>query len=237
MRVPFSRLGKKLPPAAGDERSYHWIDLTHEDLMQPAIGHPFSDPQWLFEIKFDGFRCLAIKEARDMRLLSRQGRDMGDCFPEILLALARLSHDVALDAELIVLGKDGLPSFYELRKRSVASLERTILRGALDHPATLMVFDLLAIDGRDLRQLPLLERKRELNQLLAEDDSGHLAYVDHVAEKGIDFFHAVDRLHLEGMVAKRAESRYQAGRSRDWLKVKTEIGKDRERRRFESESR
>jgi bifunctional non-homologous end joining protein LigD len=207
--------------------------ISHRDLMQPTLGRQaFSDPRWVFELKWDGFRCLLIRRGREMRMLTRVGNDLGHCFPEVLLAAARLGPDFAIDGELVVLNHFGHPSFHHLRRRAVSTNLRTIVKSAIAAPATLMAFDLLAVGEHDLRSLTLLQRKAQLQDLLLRDR--RLQYVDHVEETGEDMFAAVEQLGLEGIVAKRSDSRYQRGRSRDWIKVKTEIGLEREAHRFEA---
>ena len=205
--------------------------ISHPDLMQPELCRsPFNRAGWIFELKYDGYRGLLLKEGQDIRLLSRQGNDFAANFPELVVAAKAIRHDFALDGEMVVAGEEGHPSFYRLRKRAVATLRRTIIRGALDNPAFFMAFDLLALDDADLRPLPLLERKAHMEELIPD---GQIRCVDHVETTGVAFFQAVDNLGLEGIVGKQADSPYVAGRSRYWQKVKTEIGSGREVRRYE----
>ena len=206
--------------------------ISHLDLMQPEISAPFNRQGWVFELKYDGYRGLLLKQGEHVRLVSRAGNDFTANFPELVVAAKVIPHDFAMDGEMVVAGEEGHPSFHRLRKRAVATLWRTIMKGAVENPAFFMAFDLLTLGDADLRPLPLLERKAYLADLMPE---GQIRCVDHIETTGIAFFRAVDNLGLEGMLAKKADSPYVAGRSRYWQKVKTESGKERERQRFVDE--
>ena len=198
--------------------------------MLAASGrHAFSDPRWVFELKWHGVRCLLIRQGRQVRMLSREGDDLARWFPEIPVAAARSGHDFVIDAELVVLDHFGRPALHHLRRRAAATTVRAIVKWAIAAPATLMAFDLLALGERDLRPLTLLQRKAQLHDLMMPDR--RIQYVDHVEETGRDMFAAVEQLALEGIVAKRADSRYQRGRSRDWVEIQTQIGLKPEARR------
>src|SRR5688572_17550310 len=187
-------------------------------LAEPA-DEPFSAPGWLFELKHDGFRLLASRAGAEVRLQYRSGAATG-VFPEIEGALARLSFDVVLDGEVVVLDDGGRPSFQRLQKRVQLRRAPDIERAAARHPATMFAFDLLALEGYDLRELPLVERKRLLREVVP--DAGPFRYADHVEEHGGPFYAEVRRLGLEGIVAKRADSRYVPGRSPQWLKLRVD---------------
>jgi bifunctional non-homologous end joining protein LigD len=187
-------------------------------LAEPA-DEPFSAPGWLFELKHDGFRLLASRAGAEVRLQYRSGAATG-VFPEIEGALARLSFDVVLDGEVVVLDDGGRPSFQRLQKRVQLRRAPDIERAAARHPATVFAFDLLALEGYDLRELPLVERKRLLREVVP--DAGPFRYADHVEEHGGPFYAEVRRLGLEGIVAKRADSRYVPGRSPQWLKLRVD---------------
>ncbi|HLA76067.1 MAG TPA: DNA ligase D [Vicinamibacteria bacterium] len=182
---------------------------------------PFSSPEWLFEIKYDGFRVLGAREGSEARLVYRRGNPATHVFPEIARALRALPvGDLVVDGEAVVLDDDGRPSFQSLQKRVQLQRPADLERASWRWPATYFVFDLLAFEGYDLRALHLDERKRLLGGLLPTQ--GPLRLCDHVLEQGEDFHHQVRRAGLEGVMAKRAAAPYVAGRSPHWLKMKVE---------------
>ncbi len=181
----------------------------------------FRRDGWLFELKYDGYRTLAARTPNGPVLLSRAGHDLAPRFPEVARAVAALPGDgLVVDGELVVLDEAGRPSFQGLQKRGQLQRRVDVERGAVERPATLYLFDLLAIGGHDLRPLPLVERKRLLAQLLPP--LGTVRFADHVESEGEALFEEVRKQGLEGVMAKRAAAPYKGGRSDDWLKVKAE---------------
>jgi bifunctional non-homologous end joining protein LigD len=166
------------------------------------LQEPFDHPEWLYEVKYDGFRALAYLESGTARLVSRKGNTYKS-FPALCEALrACFAVDAAvLDGEIVFLGPDGKPQFYDLMRRR--------------SPQHFYAFDLLWLDGRDLRNLPLFERKRLLQGIVKPP----ALYVDHVEHRGADFFRAVCDQDLEGVVAKLANGRYTADET-TWVKIK-----------------
>jgi bifunctional non-homologous end joining protein LigD len=197
------------------------MDLKASDLML-ATRHsaPFSDPDWLFELKYDGFRCLVIKAGSEVKLWSRNGNLFNGSFPDVVEAVAAVPGDFAWDAELTVDDDTGRSSFERLRQRAVTKTPKNVRAAAKSDPARLYVFDALSIDGVDLRSLPLTERKARLRKSF--DNTRTIIYASGVEEEGLLVFNEVENLGLEGMVAKRLDSTYQRGRSRDWLKIKSQ---------------
>ena len=178
----------------------------------------FSDPAWIFELKYDGYRLLAGCEEADGVLISRNGNDLTDTFPEIARAVKGLLFEgLLMDGEIVVHDQNGLPSFDRLQRRSRIQRRSDIARATLELPAVYYAFDLLALEGLDLRRLPLLERKRLLQELLPT--VGPIRYSEHIAERGETMYAQVGAMGLEGIVAKRATSAYTGGRSRDWYKI------------------
>jgi len=198
------------------------VSLDGADLMlAERREEPFSDPDWVFELKYDGYRLLAGKDGDDVRLLTRNRNDATATFPEVARAIRRLPFDHAiLDGEVVVHDESGLPSFQRLQQRGRLSNPHQIATRAIELPAILYTFDLLALEGRDLRRLPLIDRKRVLRAVLPP--VGTLRYADHIAERGEDFYARVEGMALEGMVAKRADSPYRSGRSPDWRKIRAD---------------
>jgi len=193
--------------------------------VQPMLAEvqprPFSDPAWLFELKYDGFRAVAGREDGRAVIHYRRGSDATRVHPDLASALRALpAEQVVLDGEIVVLDESGRPSFQRLQKRALLTAPRDLERAAQELPATLFCFDLLGFDDFDLRLLPLAERKRLLRLLLP--DLGPLRYVDHVEGRGEEMFRGVRELGLEGVMAKRADSPYHSGRSRDWIKIRAD---------------
>lgn len=197
--------------------------------VQPMLAvtgeRAFSKPGWLFELKYDGYRVLAGKGGRGgggaPQLLYRSGRDATAVYPEIVRALSALpAAHLVLDGEVAVLDDDGRARFEGLQQRSGLSRASDIERAAIDNPVTYLVFDLLALEGHDLRALPLVERKALLAELVLR--RGPVRFADHVEERGEELFAAVSARGLEGLIAKQAASPYRAGRHPAWVKLRAD---------------
>jgi bifunctional non-homologous end joining protein LigD len=181
----------------------------------------FSDPGWVFEIKYDGYRLLAARDGKQPLLRYRRGQEVTANFPEIAKTLEKFPYDrFLLDGEVVVLDEEGKPSFQRLQQRVQLKRPHDIARASVRLPATLFVFDLLAFEDRDLRSLPLLERKKILEKLLPR--AGALRYSEHIPEAGEAMYEHVQKMRLEGLIAKRADSKYTPGRSADWLKIRVD---------------
>ncbi len=186
-------------------------------MLATLIDAPFDDQNWLFEIKWDGFRALCTVTADGrVDLRSRNDKDLLAKFPELeSLGEAFSSLPIIVDGEIVSLDERGRSSFQRLQNRIES--RRVKPRGG-EGAITYAAFDLLYADGRDLRSEPLEERKRLLEQLLIP---GHGAiYSKHVIGRGKELFALAQREHLEGIIGKRRDSTYQARRSRDWVKIK-----------------
>ena len=195
-------------------------ELRARDLkpMLAMSGKPFSNPKWVFELKYDGYRLLAEKHAGETTLYSRAGHDFTATFPEIADIVAALPFpELIIDAEVVVLDARGMPSFSLLQKRGRLTRRADVARAALELPASIYAFDLLAFDGFDLRALPLVERKVALRALLPV--AGALRYSEHFDEHGEAMFDEAERLGAEGIIGKRAASPYVSKRSGDWIKI------------------
>jgi bifunctional non-homologous end joining protein LigD len=179
---------------------------------------PFDGEGWIFELKYDGYRMIARRDGGKAELRYRSGDEATGIYPEIARAIELLPVDAVLDGEVVVLGADGRPAFQPLQGRSGLARREDRLRASVDAPATMFAFDLLALGGRDLRALPLAERKRLLAEVAPR--LGPVRYADHVAERGSAFFREVEARGLEGVMAKRADAPYRAGRSASWLKLR-----------------
>lgn len=193
---------------------------TVELMLAETADKPFSRPGWIFELKLDGYRILAAKDGPLVRLLSRNGNDLASSFPEIVRAVSALPFErVLLDGEIVTPDDAGRPSFQRLQGRARLRRSLDVRRAAIETPATFYAFDLPGFEEFDLRPLPLVERKSVLRKLLPS--AGVLRYLEHFERDGEMLYDRVQGLGLEGVVAKKADSPYRAGRSSSWLKVRT----------------
>ncbi len=180
--------------------------------LATAVEQAPSGAGWVSEIKFDGYRMLARKDGRDVRLITRNGLDWTHRLPTIARAVGRLGATrLLVDGELVALGRDGVTSF--------AALQDALSHGD-DRKLVLYAFDLLAEDDADLRERPLLDRKARLAPLCSAD--GTIRYSEHLTEDAARIRERACKLGLEGLVCKRADSPYRPGRGTDWVKVKCE---------------
>jgi bifunctional non-homologous end joining protein LigD len=178
--------------------------------LATLVKAPPAGTTWVHELKYDGYRMLCRIDNRHAHIVSRNGKEWTDDFPNVAKAAAALRVGSAwIDGEICVVDAVGRSSFQALQN---------VLSKA---PGTLVyfAFDLLYVDGMDLRGVTLIDRKRALHQLL-EGAPATIQYSDHFAVPGPDFFENACKLGLEGMVSKRADGTFQAGRSSAWLKVK-----------------
>ena len=183
-----------------------WVDPTLATLTE----NYFSDPDWVFEPKLDGIRCLAFKKEGSVRLLSRNKLSLNDRYPDIVRAVADLPMtDVVLDGEAAVFS-GGVTRFQ--------SLQRHLLEGSGGGSLALFAFDIPFANGYDLRNLPLLTRKQALEELVPA--SAGLTIVKHTPEIGEELLHEACAKGWEGIIAKKADSTYASGRSKLWLKFK-----------------
>ncbi|MGH6736161.1 MAG: non-homologous end-joining DNA ligase [Methyloceanibacter sp.] len=177
-------------------------------MLATLTDKPFDDPAWIFETKWDGFRAIAVATPGHAALYSRNGNDISKKYPSICAALARIKQKAVFDGELVALDAHGRSRFQLLQN---VGREPTRLQYC--------VFDLLYLDGKDLRDEPLLKRKAALAKVLP--NSPFLLYSTHVVGEGIKAFNKAKRVHEEGVIAKLADGKYYSGkRTREWLKVK-----------------
>lgn len=192
-----------------------------ELMLAEAADQPFDRKGWLFEIKYDGYRLVAHKADGLVTLRYRSGRDATATFPEIAEAVAALPVSSAvIDGEVVVLDDLGKPSFSGLQRRGMLTNPHEVAAAAVNHPVTFFGFDLPVVAGHDLRAEPLIRRKEALRLLVPT--VGPVRYADHVETRGIKMYEGVGTLGLEGIMAKRSDSAYTAGRSDAWLKMRIE---------------
>jgi bifunctional non-homologous end joining protein LigD len=182
-----------------------------EAQLATAVKSPPTGSSWVHEIKYDGYRMLCRIDDGEVRMVSRNAKDWTRDFPALARALARLPvHSAWLDGEVVAIDAKGRTSFQRLQNALDASRTQN-----LDY----LAFDLLYLDGYDLREAKLTERKRVLQRLL-EDAPATIRFSEHFAVPGSDFLHHVTELGLEGMVSKRGDLPYRAGRGPAWQKTK-----------------
>jgi bifunctional non-homologous end joining protein LigD len=170
---------------------------------------PFDDKDWLFELKLDGYRAIAEVAKSSVKFYSRNGLSFAEDYPEIFTCLIDLGLKAVFDGEIVALDDKGRPSFQLLQKHGTDPGIQVYY----------YVFDLLELDGNDLRHTPLIERKNTLKGLLGTDSC--IRYVDHIEKRGQDFFKLIAEMEIEGVMAKKRSGLYHEGlRSADWLKIK-----------------
>jgi bifunctional non-homologous end joining protein LigD len=188
-------------------------------MLAESVEEPFDDDDWLFEIKWDGYRAIAFVENGKVRLVSRNQNELTARYPE-LHDMAKLvkAKTAILDGEVVALDEEGRPSFSLMQQRT--GFRPGGRRGAAnaDVPILYYAFDLLYLDGYDWRRMPLEERKHKLQSVLVIDDV--VRYSDHYEAQGKALFEIARQKKLEGILAKRGGSCYEERRSREWLKIK-----------------
>jgi bifunctional non-homologous end joining protein LigD len=189
-----------------------WI----EPMKAMLTDERFSDPNWIFERKLDGVRCLAFRTPGRVQLLSRTAKDLNHAYPELAEGLDReLREDFVVDGEIVAFRR-GVTSFERLQHRmQVADPDRARRSGV---PVFLYVFDVVHLEGHDTRALPLRTRKALLRKALSFH--GPIRYMQHRNTEGEALYRDACKRGLEGLIAKRADSTYSSRRSRDWLKFK-----------------
>ena len=169
---------------------------------------PFNDKEWQFEIKWDGFRMLAYCSGEQVNLSSRRNNSFNKKFISIKSELQRMKLNAILDGEVVMLNEDGLPNF----SNTIAPNQK----GSV----VFYVFDILWVNGRNVLDIPLFQRRKLLKAALGKSDI--VRFSDHVDEKGVELFDLVEKHNVEGVVAKHRQSVYSPGyRSNQWLKIKT----------------
>jgi bifunctional non-homologous end joining protein LigD len=193
-------------------------------MLAISTAKAFDNPEWLFEIKWDGYRALAFIEDGRVRLLSRSQNDLTAQFPELgSLPQFVKAERAILDGEIVALDEEGRPSFSLMQQRTGFQPGKRRLPGREGVPVIYYAFDLLYLDGFDLRRAALEQRKQLLQDRIVAGGAGArdvVHFSDHYAEKGLDLFEAAKQHGLEGIVAKKRASAYQEKRSTDWLKIK-----------------
>jgi bifunctional non-homologous end joining protein LigD len=234
--------GRLVDAISEDTRTKQWVTPIERELEQygmkakgksalPAITqpmlatlaeHPFDNEEWLFELKLDGIRAIAVKSGAKLDLWTRNVKTLTHRFPTLAKAFDTLPVDtVVLDGEIVALDENGQAHFQLIQPRIHLSRAKDIAAADAQIPVYFYAFDLLYINGYNLMKFPLVQRKAVLRKLI-DDNNGWIRYADHVEGMGKQFFNAIEKRGLEGMVAKLKKSEYQQTRSRYWVKIKTQ---------------
>jgi bifunctional non-homologous end joining protein LigD len=193
---------------------------TIHPMLATLVDKPFDNPEWLFEIKWDGYRSVAFLDGGKARLVSRNQNEMTSQYPELRDLPGEVRARTAiLDGEIVALDEAGRPSFSLMQQRTgISGSGRRVKAADRSVPIAYYVFDLLYLDGYDLTRVDLEKRKQLLSGIIA--GNGLVRYSDHHREHGVELFAAAKQQGLEGIVAKRRNSCYEQKRSREWLKMK-----------------
>ena len=207
------------PPAPGAVRAKFPAFISPQ--LATLVAEPPAGDDWLHELKFDGYRMLGRLDRGRAEFLSRNGKSWTQKVPDLAEAVAGIGAEQALlDGEVVVLDADGVSNF-QLLQNALGDPDRDVL-------LTYFVFDLLYLHGFDLRPVPLIERKRLLEELLGDEAErpGAIRYSDHVAGRGAQMRRRACQAGAEGIVSKRADSPYISGRGKAWLKSKCRQGQE-----------
>ena len=195
------------------------MPATIHPMLAESVEEPFDGTEWLFELKWDGYRAIAFIDGGKVRLVSRNQNDLTPRYPE-LKDMGKFIHakTAILDGEVVALDEEGKASFSLMQQRTGFRPGGNRAAGNADVPVLYYAFDLLYLDGYDWRRVPLEERKHKLASLLVAGDA--VRYSDHYEERGKALFDMAQKTGLEGIVAKKRASFYEERRSREWLKIK-----------------
>ncbi len=213
-KTPRASRRSQAPPLAGNLRGAKAAPMP--DFIDPCLATlkdkaPAGD-KWIHEIKYDGYRVQAHRDADRVALYTRRGHDWTDRFGPIAGQVAKLAvNNVIVDGEVVAVDASGKPDFALLQEE---------LAAGQGHRLLYYIFDLLYLDGFDLRAVPLIERKHVLHQLLQDPSQGPVVFSEHMEAGGESMFANACAMGLEGIVSKKRHARYTSDRSENWVKVK-----------------
>ena len=239
-----AKTGRTVESYAKDPRAPHWdsgrkaatiatkekksakrdpVPVIHTPMLATLVGEPFDDNEWLFEIKWDGYRAICtVREDGKISLVSRNGLDFLGQFPELEeLRGAWTTLPIVVDGEIVSLDERGRSSFQRLQGSFNRNRPSARSSDAKIYPLTYAVFDILYADGKDLRKTPLEDRKAILEHAIGDPE--FVLYSKHVIGDGRAFFEQAQRQQLEGIIGKRRDSTYHERRTRDWVKIKAQL--------------
>ncbi len=193
------------------------LDEYYIPMLATLTDKAFNDKGWIYEIKWDGYRAVADWQNKKLQLYSRNGLSFIEKFAPIAEAVKTIKADAVLDGEIVLLDENGNASFQKLQH----------YEDNTDLPLIYYVFDLLFLNKKDIRHLPLLQRKELLQKLLNNNKNDLVRYCDHIEENGIAFFSVAKKNNIEGIIAKKADSQYTCGiRTKEWLKIKNKNSRE-----------
>lgn len=198
------------------------MDLFESKNIKPMLinemQEAFDSLDYIYELKLDGLRCIAYLDKDSTELRNKRNIKITSKVPELLKIHKQVKCRCILDGELIVI-KDGKPDFFEIQRRSLLSNSFKIQLTATKLPASFTAFDILYYDDHDVRDLPLMQRKKLLEKTIKEND--RIAISRYIEERGVEFYKLAVQNELEGIVAKRKDSKYYLDkRTKDWIKIK-----------------
>lgn len=204
------------------------MDLYESRSLSPMLIakmlHPFDSPDWIYELKLDGFRCVAYLEPGGVDLRNKRNMQVLSKFPELSGIHAYINKRCVLDGEVVVM-KNGAPDFYELQRRTILTDPFKIQTAAKLFPASYVAYDCL-YDGREIMELPLSERKKALEDVVKEENP-RFAVSRFIRGNGTGLYRIADQQKLEGVVAKKLTSLYWPGKlTNDWVKFKRMADED-----------
>lgn len=226
-RAPHWDSGRKAAPRAATKEKKSAkrdpVPVITTPMLATLVDEPFDGDDWLFEIKWDGYRAICtVHEDGKISLVSRNGLDFLKQFPELEeLRGAWTTLPVVIDGEIVSLDNRGRSSFQRLQGSFNRNRPSARSPEAKKYPLTYAAFDVLYADGKDLRKTPLEQRKAILERIISEPDL--VLYSKHVIGGGHAFFEAAQRQQLEGIIGKLRESTYHERRTRDWVKIKAQL--------------
>ncbi len=190
------------------------FNLNLKKIVKPMLSSPgtkiFNSKDWIYELKYDGYRALANLNDGDVHLYTRNGISLNEKFRYVFEDLSSIEHSAILDGEVVLLNAEGIPQFNALQNYDETSTEGLLMY---------YVFDLLHLNGHDIIDLPLIDRKQLLKELIPE--APHIQYCDHIEAMGITVYNQAIEMGMEGVIAKKANSTYDVNyRSPNWLKFK-----------------
>ncbi|HEV2395419.1 MAG TPA: non-homologous end-joining DNA ligase [Candidatus Sulfotelmatobacter sp.] len=218
-KSPRKNASKSSGAIASDPPVKRAMPTVIHPMLAESIEKPFDDKDWLFEIKWDGYRAISFIENGKVRLASRNQNELTGRYPELKdMASFVKAKTAILDGEVVALDEHGRASFSLMQQRTGFRPGGHRAAAKADVPVLYYAFDLIYLDGYDWRRVNLVDRKSKLREILTSGDS--LRYSDHYEEQGVALFEVAREKKLEGILAKRSASCYEERRSRDWLKIK-----------------
>jgi len=219
----FTPLERQLEEHGMKDRGSVAIPKNIQPMLATLAEKPFNDDDWIFELKLDGVRAMVVKNGSGLDVWTRNAKSMTNRFPTLANALRELPADSAvIDGEIVAVDEQGHPHFGLIQPRIHLSRAKDVAAADEQIPVYFYAFDLLYVNGFDLRKFPLIDRKAVLRALIPGNQTW-IRYTDHIEGEGTDFFNAVAGHGLEGIVAKQKKSEYVSERSKWWIKIKAQL--------------